>query len=207
MDFDAYYNHAGVAVTASTGDTGDVTNWPAANPNVVAVGGTALTQDTTNPRGWNETAWVDGGSGCSPYEPHPDYQNGIDTNCASNRAMADISADADPNTGLAVYDTLGYSGWLQVGGTSLSSPLVASMYALAGTPVPGTYPVSYPYQALGQPALRRHRGQQRRLRQRAVQRRPGLGRPDGSRHAERGGRTDHGPARRHRRAGHGPGDR
>ena len=143
-DYDHYYNHQGVAVTASTGDTGDVTNWPAANPNVVAVGGTTLNRDTGDPRGWNETAWSDGGSGCSPYEPHPDYQNGIDTQCA-NRAMSDISADADPNTGLAVYDTLGQGGWLQVGGTSLSSPLVASMYALAGTPVPGTYPVTYPY--------------------------------------------------------------
>jgi N-acetylneuraminic acid mutarotase len=145
LSFDQYYTHAGVAVTASTGDTGDVTNWPATNPNVVGVGGTTLTQDSSS-RGWNETAWADGGSGCSPYEPHPDYQTGINTQCGK-RAIADISADADPATGLAVYDTLGYSGWLQVGGTSLSSPLVASMYALAGTPVPGTFPVTYPYQA------------------------------------------------------------
>ncbi len=87
-----------------------------------------------------------GGSGCSPFEPKPDFQASLNTNC-SNRAIADISADADPNTGLAVFDTLGQGGWLQVGGTSLSSPLVASMYALAGTPVPGTFPVSYPYAA------------------------------------------------------------
>ncbi|MGI8578488.1 MAG: carboxypeptidase regulatory-like domain-containing protein [Nocardioidaceae bacterium] len=144
LSYDHYYNHPGVAVTASTGDTGDVTNWPATNPNVAAIGGTTLTQDSSQ-RGWGETAWADGGSGCSLYEPHPDYQNGIDTNCPNNKAIADISADADPNTGLAVYDTLGYSGWLQVGGTSLSSPLVAAMYGLAGTPVPGTYPVTYPY--------------------------------------------------------------
>lgn len=143
--YDHYYTHPGVAVTASTGDAGDVTNWPATNPNVVAIGGTHLTTDSS-PRGWHESAWVDGGSGCSPYEAKPDYQANIATNC-SNRAIADISADADPATGLAVYDTLGQSGWIQVGGTSLSSPLVAAMYALAGTPVPGTFPVTYPYQA------------------------------------------------------------
>lgn len=143
LDYDHYYDHPGVAVTASTGDAGNVTNWPATSGKVVAVGGTTLTQDSSE-RGWSESAWADGGSGCSPYEAKPDFQQGLDTNCA-NRAIADISADADPATGLAVYDTLGYGGWLQVGGTSLSSPLVASMYALAGDPVPDTYPNSYPY--------------------------------------------------------------
>jgi N-acetylneuraminic acid mutarotase len=147
LGFDHYYDHPGVAVTASTGDAGNVTNWPATNPNVVAVGGTTLTSDSS-PRGWSESAWADGGSGCSPYEPKPDFQQGLSTNC-DNRAIADISADADPATGLAVYDTLGQGGWLQVGGTSLSSPLIASMYALAGTPVDGTYPNSYPYADTG----------------------------------------------------------
>jgi N-acetylneuraminic acid mutarotase len=143
LDFDHYYDHQGVAVTASTGDAGNVTNWPATSDKVVAVGGTTLTSDSS-PRGWSESAWADGGSGCSPYEPKPDFQQGLSTNCA-NRAIADISADADPATGLAVFDTLGEGGWLQVGGTSLSSPLVAAMYALAGEPVAGTYPNSYPY--------------------------------------------------------------
>ena len=147
LGFDHYYDHPGVAVTASTGDAGNVTNWPATNPNVVAVGGTTLTSDSS-PRGWSESAWADGGSGCSPYEPKPDFQEGLSTNC-DNRAIADISADADPSTGLAVFDTLGQGGWLQVGGTSLSSPLLASMYALAGTPVDGTYPNSYPYADTG----------------------------------------------------------
>ncbi|MGH3472136.1 MAG: carboxypeptidase regulatory-like domain-containing protein, partial [Nocardioidaceae bacterium] len=142
--YDHYYNHQGIAVTASTGDTGDVTNWPATNPNVVGVGGTTLTKDTTVPRGWSESAWADGGSGCSLYEAKPAYQANIVTDCG-NRAIADISADADPATGLGIYNTLGAGGWAQYGGTSLSSPLIASMYALAGTPVPGTYPVTYPY--------------------------------------------------------------
>jgi N-acetylneuraminic acid mutarotase len=148
--YDHYYDHPGVAVTASTGDTGGIPNWPAADPNVVAVAGTTLTQDSGSPRGWHETAWSGGGSGCSPYEPRPDYQQNLATNCPNNRAQGDISAVADPNTGLAVYDSIPSPfgvDWLQIGGTSLSSPLTAAMYALAGTPVPGTFPVTYPYQA------------------------------------------------------------
>jgi hypothetical protein len=144
--YDHYYDHAGVAVVAATGDSGNITNYPASSPNVTAVGGTTLNRDASVARGWTETAWSNGGSGCSPYEGRPDYQNGIATNCPNNKAIADISADADPNTGLGIFDSLGYGGWLQVGGTSLSAPLVTAMYALAGSPMPGTYPVTYPYQ-------------------------------------------------------------
>jgi hypothetical protein len=106
-----------------------------------------MSQDASVSRGWDESAWADGGSGCSQHEPQPSFQAGISTDCA-NRAVADVAADADPTSGLATYDSLGYngqSGWFQVGGTSLSSPLIAATYALAGTPVPGTYPVTYPY--------------------------------------------------------------
>ena len=145
---DYHYDHPGVVVTASTGDTGGVINWPASNPHVVAVGGTTLARNAATPRGWDETAWSSGGSGCSQYEPRPDYQQGLQTGCAL-RANADISAVADPASGLAVYDSLDPGGWLQVGGTSLSAPLVAAMYALAGTPAPGTYPVTYPYAQQG----------------------------------------------------------
>ncbi|MGW5428184.1 kelch repeat-containing protein [Streptomyces sp. NPDC004059] len=143
--YDHDYDHPGIAVTASTGDIGNVVNWPASNGKVVAVGGTTLTHDGTTTRGWTEAAWAAGGSGCSIFEPKPAYQQGLDTGCA-NRAIADISADADPATGLGIYNSNpAVGGWLQVGGTSLSSPLVAAMYALAGTPTPGTYPVTYPY--------------------------------------------------------------
>ncbi|MGI5518355.1 carboxypeptidase regulatory-like domain-containing protein [Streptomyces sp. CA-106131] len=142
--FDHYFDHPGVVITASSGDSGNVTLWPASNPHVTAVGGTTLNKAPDTSRGWDESAWAQGGSGCSKYEPKPAYQESLDTACA-NRATADISAVADPATGLAVYDTLGQGGWLQVGGTSLSSPLVAAMYALAGTPKEGTYPVEYPY--------------------------------------------------------------
>ncbi|MGW7243805.1 kelch repeat-containing protein [Streptomyces sp. NPDC054804] len=142
--FEHYYDHPGIAVTASTGDRGNVVNWPASNGDVVAVGGTTLTRDGSAARGWTEAAWDSGGSGCSRMEPRPAYQKGIDTGC-DNRATADIAADADPSTGLGVYNSSAVGGWAQYGGTSLSAPLVAAMYALAGTPTPGTYPVTYPY--------------------------------------------------------------
>ncbi len=152
-DYDHYYDHPGIAVTASSGDTGFVTNWPATSPKVAGIGGTTLTQNDSD-RGWKETVWGsesggDGaGSGCSAYEPRPDYQQGIaalDKNCPDNKGSADISADADPATGLGIYNTSGQSGWAQYGGTSLSAPLTAAMYGLAGTPTPDTYPVQYPY--------------------------------------------------------------
>ncbi|MER5514329.1 carboxypeptidase regulatory-like domain-containing protein [Streptomyces sp. NPDC002763] len=142
--YDHHYDHPGVAVVASTGDTGHVQNWPATNPDVVAAGGTRLTRTEDTERGWTESAWTSGGSGCSLYEAQPAYQRGLATGC-DTRATADVSAVADPATGLAVYDTVGKDGWLQVGGTSLSAPLITAMYALAGTPVEGTYPVTYPY--------------------------------------------------------------
>ncbi|MFF2326338.1 MULTISPECIES: carboxypeptidase regulatory-like domain-containing protein [unclassified Streptomyces] len=141
---DEHYDHPGVAMTVSSGDIGHVQSWPATNPNVTAVGGTSLTRDGDTDRGWRESAWADGGSGCGLYSTRPAYQAGLDTGCET-RSTADISAVADPYTGLAVYSSLGADGWAQVGGTSLSSPLVAGMYALAGTPAEGTYPVTYPY--------------------------------------------------------------
>jgi hypothetical protein len=160
---DTNYNHPGVAITASAGDSGYGANYPSASQYVTAVGGTTLTKDTSVARGWDETVWGNGsegtdgdgtGSGCSADEPQPSFQQGISQLGAvcKNRAIADVSADADPQSGLAVYDTDGESGWLQVGGTSLASPLVAATYALAGTPVAGTYPNSYPYHDSSQSA-------------------------------------------------------
>ena len=100
-DFDAYYNHPGVVVTASTGDDGYGTSYPATAPGVTAVGGTSLVADSST-RGWAESAWAGAGSGCSPCEPKPDFQT--DAGCA-NRRVADVSAVADPETGVAVYDS------------------------------------------------------------------------------------------------------
>jgi hypothetical protein len=138
------YDHPGVAVVVAAGDTGNVVEWPSSDPDVTAVGGTTLTQDASVARGWDETAWSSGGSGCSTIEPKPAYQVGISTDCAM-RATSDVAADANPESGLAIYDTLGQTGWLQVGGTSLATPLITAVYAMAGTPTTGTYPVNYPY--------------------------------------------------------------
>ncbi len=141
---DLYYNHPGVAVTASSGDGGYGVEYPAASQYVVAVGGTTLNTASNTTRGWTESAWSGAGSGCSAYEPKPTWQT--DSGCA-RRTVADVSAVADPNTGVAVYDDYGsYSGgWYVVGGTSVASPIIASTYALAGTPAAGSYPASYLY--------------------------------------------------------------
>jgi hypothetical protein len=163
---DQYYNHPGVAITASAGDSGWGVNYPSASQYVTAVGGTTLTKDSSVPRGWNETVWGNGtegakgdgtGSGCSSVEPQPSFQQGISqlTAVCQNRATADVSADADPASGLAVYDSDPVDsapGWLQVGGTSLASPLIAATYALAGKPAAGTYPNTYPYHDTSQSA-------------------------------------------------------
>ncbi len=129
--YETTLNHPGVAITVSSGDNGYGVEWPAASPFVTAVGGTTLKLDKSNNR-ISETVWSGAGSGCSAYEPKPSWQR--DSGC-TRRTVADVAADADPNTGAAIYDTVRYqgrSGWFQVGGTSLASPLIAAVYALAG---------------------------------------------------------------------------
>jgi subtilase family serine protease len=126
------YNHPGVAITVSSGDGGYGTEFPASSRYVTAVGGTSLKRDSTTSRGWSETAWTGAGSGCSAYVPKPGWQ--ADTGCG-NRTVADVSADADPYTGVSVYDSYSYQGargWLVFGGTSVASPITAGVYALAG---------------------------------------------------------------------------
>ncbi|WP_285579879.1 carboxypeptidase regulatory-like domain-containing protein [Actinoallomurus iriomotensis] len=135
---DSFFHHPGVAITASTGDDGYGTSYPAVSPYVTAVGGTSLAKDTSTTRGWTEAAWSGAGSGCSTYETKPSFQT--DSGC-SRRAVADVSAVADPNTGVAVY----YGGWHVYGGTSASAPIIASTYALGGTPAAGSSPNSFPY--------------------------------------------------------------
>jgi len=128
--FDGTFNHPGVAITVSSGDAGYGTEWPAASPFVTAVGGTSLTQATnTGTRNGSETAWSSGGSGCSAYESKPTWQK--DTGCA-RRTVADVSAVADPSTGVWVYDSYASGGFAIFGGTSAASPIVGAVYALAG---------------------------------------------------------------------------
>ena len=139
---DVYYKHPGVAITFSTGDNGYGTSYPATLPYVTAVGGTSLSRDPATPRGWSEFAWSGAGSGCSAYQSKPSFQT--DRGCA-HRAVADVSAVADPATGVSVYNTYEDGGWGIYGGTSASSPIIAATYALAGKPGAKTYPNAYPY--------------------------------------------------------------
>jgi subtilase family serine protease len=149
--FDHYYNHPGVAITASAGDQDYGVVWPAASPYVTAVGGTEPTPDLASPRGIDESVWgsifpglvpndAQGtGSGCSIWEPKPAWQH--DAGCAG-RTVADVSAVAD---NVAIYDSSPeVGGWGVVAGTSIGSPLIASVYALAGNAKSVTYG-SYPY--------------------------------------------------------------
>ncbi len=140
-----YYDHPGVVVTASSGDDDYGVSFPADSPHVTAVGGTTLVPDSS-PRGWSESVWHNSyggpGSGCSIVFDKPAFQT--DSGC-DMRSVADVAAVADPETGLAVYNTYGESGWGQYGGTSLSAPLIAAIYALGGTPAEDSYPNSYPY--------------------------------------------------------------
>ncbi|MCX3061133.1 S53 family peptidase [Streptomyces beihaiensis] len=158
---DPHFDHPGVAITASSGDSGYGVSWPASSSYVTAVGGTSL-KKASNTRGWTESAWSGAGSGCSAQEAKPSWQH--DPGCAK-RAVTDVSAVADPQTGVAVRDTYnscgggtlcdtflqlglakGADGWVQVGGTSASSPIIASVYALAGNTsqvVGGSYPYSH----------------------------------------------------------------
>ena len=144
-DESAYYNHPDVAVTVSSGDSGYGAEFPAASRYVTAVGGTSL-RTASNARGWTETAWSGAGSGCSRYVTKPGWQG--DTGCA-NRSIADVSAVADPATGVAVYDSTPYggaSGWLKFGGTSVAAPLIGGVYALGSL---AQYPASLAYSNTG----------------------------------------------------------
>lgn len=133
--YTAPYNHPGVAVTVSSGDNGyGSLGFPAALSSVITVGGTTLTLGPENTYG-GESVWSGAGSGCSSYVGAPAWQSFLAATCNGKRGTADVAADANPSTGAAVYDTVRYqgrSGWFQVGGTSLSSPLMAAVYALAG---------------------------------------------------------------------------
>lgn len=110
-----------------------------------AVGGTHLVRSSTA-RGWTETVWSGAGSGCSSSFAKQSWQQ--DGGC-SRRTVADVSAVADPNTGVAVYDSYAYNGqagWFVFGGTSVAAPLIAAIDGLAGGRANGDSPYgSYPY--------------------------------------------------------------
>jgi len=127
----SHFNHPGIPTTASSGDNGFGVDFPADVATVTAVGGTTLARSSVLARGWIETAWVGAGSGCSTVFTQPAWQSAIPLPLCNGRAVADVSAVADPTTGVAVYDSLS-GGWLVFGGTSVGAPFIASVYALAG---------------------------------------------------------------------------
>lgn len=129
--FEQNYNHPGVIMTASAGDSGFGAQFPATSRYVVTVGGTEL-KAVPGGRGFVETAWTGTGSGCSAYEPKPAWQH---DNACPNRTANDISFDASPASPVAVYESYcqgSVCGWIQYAGTSVGAPAVAAMYAVAG---------------------------------------------------------------------------
>ena len=118
--------HNGVSFVASTGDDGSPSEYPAYSQEVLAVGGTTLTVNADNSYG-GETGWSGSGGGISTQEYQPSFQTSTFT--SSQRTVPDVSADADPHSGVAVYDSydLGAKPWIQVGGTSLAAPLWGGM--------------------------------------------------------------------------------
>jgi 5-hydroxyisourate hydrolase-like protein (transthyretin family) len=140
---DSVFATPGVLFAASSGDNGFAAgvSYPSASPNVLSVGGTRLTT-AANARGWTESAWTGAGSGCTLYEAKPSLQSFNPDSLCAHRADTDVSAVADPATGVAVYNA---GGWGVFGGTSASAPIVTSIYALAGPPPAGDLPATYPY--------------------------------------------------------------
>jgi hypothetical protein len=158
--YDQDFYAPGVAIVTAGGDDGYGTQYPAVSPYVTAVGGTKLVESGGS---WKQTAWTGVGSGCSELEPKPSWQTADDNSpdgCL-NRTDNDVAADADPSTGVAVYDSVksdavgGVPDWTTVGGTSVATPIIAAAYALADivaggpgdAPLAGTFPAAYPYQA------------------------------------------------------------
>lgn len=137
------YQHNFVAITASSGDSGPGVEIPAACPFVTAVGGTTLNTNGTEVA-WNTSSTEGAGGGCSSFISIPSWQVSSVTGC-SRRAVADVSADADPATGVDVFDTFGENGFVQVGGTSESSPIIAGVFALAGNVASTQNPASLPW--------------------------------------------------------------
>ena len=143
--YDSHFVQTGVSFFVSSGDNGLPAEWPSASPNVISVGGTTLHFDGSGHL-TSETGWSGGGGGCSAYETATAAQAAFATyaqaNCAGKRATPDVSLDADPASGVSVYDSTKYNGqagWRVVGGTSASSPMWAARSADAGTVVNSAY--------------------------------------------------------------------
>lgn len=134
---DNHFVTNGVTFLAASGDSGTGVTYPAASPDVIGIGGTSLTLDS-NGNYLSETAWSGSGGGLSAYEHQPLYQAqfGIPDDSRGVRGIPDVSYNANPGTGYAVYDSVaisGASGWFQIGGTSAATPQWAATIAMANS--------------------------------------------------------------------------
>jgi hypothetical protein len=162
--WDSYFNHPGVAIAFASGDYGYGASYPASSQFVTSVGGTFLGQNSSG--NWTSTVWNDNGSenvdgvagatasGCSAGEPQPswgpDSSDSTSSSLCANRTQNDVSAVADAQYGTDIYDSAdctanGGNGNCDIYGTSVATPIITAMYALAGTPAANTYPASYLY--------------------------------------------------------------
>jgi len=142
--YDSRFTQSGVSFFVSSGDAGLPAEYPSASPNVISIGGTTL--HFSGGTFTAETGWSSGGGGCSAYETATSAQSAFSgygqVGCAGKRATPDVSLDADPASGLSVYDSVRYQGqqgWFTVGGTSASSPMWAGRAAVAGVVVNAAY--------------------------------------------------------------------
>ncbi len=139
VNYDSYFQQSGVAFFVAAGDSAGDHEFPPGSANVVSVGGTTLSI-TSNGTWLSETAWNSVSCGPSAFEPRPTFQNGVDTLVGAYRGVCDISAVADPNTGVSVYDSLPDPGsgggpdvgWIVLGGTSAATPIIAGVANVAG---------------------------------------------------------------------------
>jgi kumamolisin len=124
--FDGFFATSGIVYFAATGDSPG-TSWPSVSTNVVAVGGTTISRDPTTGNLVGEAAWTEGGGGPSEFIFKPSYQLSVKKLSHTNyRGVPDIAAVANPRTGVWVYIT-NAGGWNIIGGTSVSSPVVAGL--------------------------------------------------------------------------------
>lgn len=138
--YDSHFVAPGVSFFVSSGDNGAPAQYPSSSPNVISVGGTTL--NFVSGAFSSETGWSGSGGGCSQYETATSAQQTGSVNCAGKRATPDVSLDADPVSGVSVYDSVSYQGqkgWWAVGGTSASSPMWAARSADSASLVNAAY--------------------------------------------------------------------
>ena len=137
--YDSHFANTSVSFFVASGDNGPPAQYPSSSPNVISVGGTTLHRTNSI---WSETGWSGSGGGCSQYETANSAQQSDSVNCAGFRATPDVSLDADPASGVSVYDSVRYrgqKGWWAVGGTSASTPMWAARAAGTAATVNATY--------------------------------------------------------------------